>query len=236
MNEISTETAIIGGGQAGVPLARALAAAGRPVVLFEREHLGGSCVNFGCTPSKAMIASARLAADARRGAALGIHIPTVRVDFLAVMDRARELVAKATAELDASFAKADNPRVVRAHARLEGREDGRFLIRAGDTFVRAERIVLDTGTRTARPPMPGLDQLPVITAENWITLRNLPPRLLMLGGSYIALEMAQAYQRLGSEVTVLQKADQLAEREDKDVAERAAEGARGGWLPGASWR
>jgi pyruvate/2-oxoglutarate dehydrogenase complex dihydrolipoamide dehydrogenase (E3) component len=219
MTDLETETAIIGAGQAGVPLARALAEAGRPVVLFESTHLGGSCVNFGCTPSKAMIASARLAADARRGEALGIRIPEVRVDFTAVMERARRLVSEAVDELDNSFANAANPRLVRAHARLAGHKDGQFLIHAGDTIVRAERVVLDTGTRTALPPLPGLDQMQTITAENWIALRALPAKLLVLGGSYIALEMAQAYQRLGSVVTVVQKAAQLAEREDQDIAD-----------------
>jgi pyruvate/2-oxoglutarate dehydrogenase complex dihydrolipoamide dehydrogenase (E3) component len=166
-----------------------------------------------------MIASARLAADARRGASLGILIPEVRVNFLAVMERARRLVTEAVEELDSSFAKAENPWLVRAHARLAGHEEGQFLIHAGDTIVRAARVVLDTGTRTALPPLPGLDQVQTITAENWINLRELPPRLLVLGGSYIALEMAQAFRRLGSEVIVLQKADQLAEREDEDAAE-----------------
>jgi pyruvate/2-oxoglutarate dehydrogenase complex dihydrolipoamide dehydrogenase (E3) component len=175
-------------------------------------------VNFGCTPSKAVIASARLAADARRAAELGIHIPRVEVDFLAVMERARQLVADAKGDLDASFARSGNPQLLRAHARLRGREGNRFLVQAGDTLVRAERVVLDTGTRTLRPPLPGLDEVPMIDAENWIALRTLPQRLIMLGGSYIALEMAQAFQRLGSAVTVLQKARQLAEREDADVA------------------
>jgi choline dehydrogenase-like flavoprotein len=102
MIEIDTETAIIGGGQTGVPLARALAAAGRDVVLLEREHLGGSCVNFGCTPSKALIASARLAADARRAGTMGIRIPQVEVDLPAVMARVRAMVAQAKGDLDAT--------------------------------------------------------------------------------------------------------------------------------------
>jgi len=219
VTEVSTETAIIGGGQAGVPLARALSAAGRDVVLIERAHLGGSCVNFGCTPSKAIIASARAAADARRAGALGIRIPRVEVDFLAVMDRARALVAQSKGELDAGFKDKPNVQLLTAHGRLEGRDGGRFTIRAGDTLVRAERVVLDTGSRTARPPIPGLDQVPVIDAENWIDLRELPRHVLMLGGGYIALEMSQAFQRLGSAVTVLQKGAQLADREDPDVAE-----------------
>jgi pyruvate/2-oxoglutarate dehydrogenase complex dihydrolipoamide dehydrogenase (E3) component len=219
MTEIITETVIIGGGQAGVPLARALAASDHDVVLIEREHLGGSCVNFGCTPSKAVIASARLAADARRAAALGIHIRSVEVDFLAVMDRARDLVAQSKAELDASFADKANPHLLVGHGRLEGREAGRFRVRAGNMLVRARRVVLDTGTRTARPAIPGLDQVPVIDDQSWIALREPPSHLLILGGSYIGLEMAQALRRLGCAVTVLEIASQLAGREDPDVAE-----------------
>lgn len=219
MTEITTETAIIGGGQAGVPLARALAAAGRGVVLIERAHLGGSCVNFGCTPTKALIASARLAADARRGAALGIWIASVEPDFPAVMDRVRSIVAQSKGELDASFAKRDDLRLLLAHGRIEGRENGGFLVRAGEALVRADRVVLDTGTRTARPPIPGLDTVPLIDAENWAALRDAPRHVLMLGGSYIALEMSQALRRLGCAVTVLEKGGQLAGREDPEVGE-----------------
>jgi pyruvate/2-oxoglutarate dehydrogenase complex dihydrolipoamide dehydrogenase (E3) component len=187
-------------------------------VLFEREHLGGSCVNFGCTPSKAMIASARLAADARHGDVLGIHVADVRIDFPAVMNRARRLANEGAEELARSFSRDKNIQLIREHARLEGR-DGGFLIRAGSSVVQAERVVLDTGNRTARPPIPGLADVPLITAENWIALRELPAQLILLGGSYIALEMAQAFQRLGSKVTVIQKADRLAEREDPDVGD-----------------
>jgi pyruvate/2-oxoglutarate dehydrogenase complex dihydrolipoamide dehydrogenase (E3) component len=218
MKPIEAETAIIGGGQAGVPLARALAHAGHPVVLFEREHLGGSCVNFGCTPSKAIIASARLAADVKHGGALGVHAAGVQIDFSAAMERAQRLANEGAEELDRGFAHDQNVRLIKEHARLEGR-DGGFVIRAGDALVKAERVVLDTGNRTARPPIPGLADVPLITAENWITLRELPPQLILLGGSYIALEMAQAFQCLGSQVTVVQKADRLAEREDADVGD-----------------
>lgn len=219
MTEITTETAIIGGGQAGVPLARALAAAGREVVLIEQAHLGGSCVNFGCTPSKALIASARRAADARGAGALGIRVSQVEVDFPAVMDRVRAVVAQSKGELDASFKHNGGVRLVSARGRLDGQEGGRFRIRAGGTLVRAGRVVLNTGSRTAWPAIPGLDQVPVIDAENWVEMRECPSHLLMLGGGYIALEMSQAMQRLGSQVTVLQKGSQLADREDEEVAE-----------------
>jgi pyruvate/2-oxoglutarate dehydrogenase complex dihydrolipoamide dehydrogenase (E3) component len=219
MGEFSVETAIIGGGQAGVPLARALAGAGRIVALFERAHLGGSCVNFGCTPSKALIASARIAADARHASEWGIRIPTIDVDFAAVMARVRGLVADAKGSLDSSFAGHDNPRVIAAYARLDGRQGDRFRLRAGSDLVLAERVVLDTGTRSAMPPVEGLDRVPFLDAENWLQLDELPRRMMVLGGSYIALEMAQAFRRLGGEVIVLQQGKQLMEREDADVAE-----------------
>lgn len=218
MTDVTVETAIIGAGQAGVPLARSLAGAGRTVALIEREHLGGSCVNFGCTPSKAMIASARLAADARRAADWGLRIPEVSVDFGAVMDRVRGMVADAKGSLDRSFAAARNPHVIAAHGRLDGRDGTRFRIRAGGELVLADRVVLDTGTRSALPDLEGLDGVPFVTAETWVALTALPRRLVLLGGGYVALEMAQAYRRLGAEVVVVQSGRQLAEQEDLDVA------------------
>ena len=223
MDDLTVETAIIGGGQAGVPLARALAEAGRTVAVVEREHLGGSCVNFGCTPSKALIASARLAADARRGSEYGLRIARVEVDFPAIMSRVRGMVAEAKGSLESSFAKPHQARVVAAHARLDGRQGRHFRLRAGNTLILAERVVLDTGTRSARPPIDGLDSVAFINAENWLDLQDLPRRLILLGGSYIALEMAQAFRRLGAEVVVLQQGKQLAEREDRDVAEALQE-------------
>ncbi|MCK8786784.1 FAD-dependent oxidoreductase [Roseomonas sp. NAR14] len=219
MAEIRTETAIVGAGQAGVPLARALAEAGRLVVLVERRHLGGSCVNFGCTPSKAVIASARLAAAARRAGAMGVGIPSVAVDFAAVMARARRLVAESRGSLEESFRGRDNPRLLCAEARLEGRRDGLFRLRAGGDVVLAERVVLDTGTRSARPPLPGLNSVPLVDSESWVGLEALPGHLVFLGGGTIALEMAQCFRRLGAEVTVLEQGERLAEHEDPDVAE-----------------
>jgi pyruvate/2-oxoglutarate dehydrogenase complex dihydrolipoamide dehydrogenase (E3) component len=219
MPQAEADTAIIGAGQAGVPLARALADAGKPVALFEAKHLGGSCVNFGCTPSKAMIASSRLAAQARRAAEWGLRIPTVEVDFAAVMERTRAIVKESTDALDGSFAGRGNPRLIRAWARLDGREGERFRIRAGEDVILARQVVLDTGTRTAMPDIPGLDQVPCITAETWVDLTELPEALVFLGGGTIALEMAQAFRRLGSRVTIIETASRLAAHEDADVAQ-----------------
>ena len=221
MATIEIETAIIGAGQAGVPLARALAGAGRRAALVERNHPGGSCVNWGCTPSKAMIASSRLAAQARRASEWGIRIPEVEVDFAAVMDRARGMVEDARGDLEKGLASEPDIRLVRGHARLDGREGGRFRLRVGDETLLAQRVVLDTGTRSARPPMEGLDGLPperLIDAENWIGRRELPERVVFLGGGAIALEMAQAWRRFGAAVAIVESGPRLAEREDEEVS------------------
>ncbi len=213
------DTAIIGGGQAGVPLARGLAGRGQRVALIEREHLGGSCVNFGCTPSKALIASAGIAYHAREAARWGIGVSGVAVDFKAVMDRARGFVADAVRSLDDSFADQTGPTLIRAHARLDGAAEGWFRINAGDEALRTRNVVLDTGTRSHMPDIDGLDDVPVITAENWIHRDVLPGRVVMIGGSYLALEFGQAFARLGAEVVVLQDGDRLAGREDPEVSE-----------------
>jgi pyruvate/2-oxoglutarate dehydrogenase complex dihydrolipoamide dehydrogenase (E3) component len=219
---MDVDVAIIGGGQAGVPLARSLAEAGQQVALIERVHLGGSCVNFGCTPSKALIASAQVAYEARNGERWGIRIPTVDVDFGAVMDRARSMVAAAKTSLDDSIEQAANPCLIRAHGRLAGREEGRFVVESDAGRVRARHVVLDTGTRSLLPDIDGLGTVPLLTAENWIDMTVLPERLIVIGGSYLALEFGQAFSRLGSKVVVLQSGSALAEREDPDVSDAIA--------------
>src|ERR1700730_16573138 len=129
--ETSCDLIIIGGGQAGIPLAQDLAAMGKQIVLAERKYLGGSCVNFGCTPTKAAIASARLAHMSRRGGEFGIGIANVTVDFDAVINRARSIAQTSRTYLDHSFANTNNPRLVRGHARLDGKADAGFRVRVG---------------------------------------------------------------------------------------------------------
>jgi pyruvate/2-oxoglutarate dehydrogenase complex dihydrolipoamide dehydrogenase (E3) component len=210
---------IIGAGQAGAPLAHALAGRNRKVALAERRHLGGSCVNFGCTPTKAAVASARLVQDARRASEFGITIAGLDVDFPAVIKRARAIALESRRGLETWFEGAGgNPAWLRGHARLTGRRDGAFLVSVGDREVAATSVVLDTGTRTRVPPIEGLGQVPFFHAGNWLDLLERPKHLLVLGTGVIALEMAQFYRRMGSEVTLIERSERIAKSEDADVA------------------
>src|SRR5438067_4461408 len=195
------DVGIIGGGQAGVPLAFALASAGQRVALIERKHLGGSCVNFGCTPTKAAIASARVAQLARRAAEFGLKIPTIEVDFTAVIERAKKILMESRDGLREGFEDSDNPKLLSGHARLDGREDNIFRVRIDERqAVTAKEVVLDTGTRSLVPPIDGLDQVDFIHAENWLEKTDLPGYLAIIGGGYIGLEMSQCYRRMGGRV------------------------------------
>lgn len=211
---------IIGGGQAGVPLAHALAKAGKRVGLAERDRLGGSCVNFGCTPTKAVIASARVAHLARRAFEFGLSIPKVAVNFPAVLDRAKGIATQSRAALRQGMENSDNPMLLQGHARFVGRKGRHFRLRVGGKTVTAGQVVLNTGTRSFFPRIPGLNAagLQVLHAGNWLERPELPAHLVILGGSYTGLEMAQFYRRMGSRVTVIDRGPQVMQREDPDVA------------------
>src|SRR6185437_8402121 len=161
------DVAIIGAGQAGLPLANGLAQKGKRVAILERKHLGGSCINFGCTPTKAAIASARLAHLARRGREFGLRIPEVTVDFAAVIERARNVAAASRNNLEQWLGSVENPTLLRGQGRLAGRAADGFHIRAGETELTAGDVVLNTGTRSVFPPIDGLADIAVIHAGNW---------------------------------------------------------------------
>lgn len=213
------DAVIIGAGQAAIPLAKHLAAAGKRVAIAEQEHLGGSCVNFGCTPSKAAIASARVAHMARRAVEYGIVTGDVSVDFAAVMQRAQDIAEASRHSLERMFSAGSNPALLRGHATLVGRDSSGFLMTVGSTQIVAAEVVLDTGTRSQIPDVEGLDQIKALHSENWIGQRSLPKHVLMIGGGYIGLEMGQFYRRMGSEVSIVQGARQIVPREDPDIAE-----------------
>src|SRR5215472_6496975 len=205
---------VIGGGQAGPPLARDLTQAGIRVALAERKDLGGSCVNFGCTPTKAAIASARLAHLARRGAEFGVRIPAVDVDFAAVIERARKIAMTSRSALDRKMEASENPKLFRGHARLDGKVGEAFRIRLGNDAITAHQVVLDTGTRSVIPPIPGLESIDYMHAGNWLDATTLPDHLAIVGAGAIGLEMGQFYRRMGTRVTVIEFGDQIAGHED----------------------
>lgn len=216
MSGADFEVFLIGGGQAGIPLAGALASSGRRVALAERKNLGGSCINFGCTPTKAAIASARVAQLARRGNDYGVRIPAVEVDFAAVLARARGVAVKFRDELAGHFSA--NPELIRGHARFTGRKGSLFSLNVDGRALTADTVVLDTGSRSTIPRIDGLDRIDYLTAENWLDHTALPEHVAMIGGGYVGLEMGQFYRRMGSRVTVWQNGPRIAPKEDEDVS------------------
>jgi pyruvate/2-oxoglutarate dehydrogenase complex dihydrolipoamide dehydrogenase (E3) component len=217
------DTLIIGGGQAGVPLAYALAGAGQRVALAERKHLGGSCVNFGCTPTKAAIASADLARRSTRAAEFGLVGAALRPDLAAVLARAQRIADASRLSLEEGLGADGGPEWLRAHARLGGRDGELFRVQLtpqdGAPFsVTAKSVVLNTGTRTALPPIDGLNSVEFIHSGNWLRRPKLPGHLLIVGGGYIGLEMSQFYRRMGAEVTVVHGAAEVLDREDPEVS------------------
>ncbi|MDP9190224.1 MAG: mercuric reductase [Acidobacteriota bacterium] len=217
------DVVIIGAGQAGGPLAHSLGKAGQRTALIERRHVGGSCVNFGCTPTKAALASARVAHLARRAGEFGLRIPTVEVDFPAVIQRARKIVDGHRSAIERGFAGKESPKLIVGHGRLDGREADRFRVVVGDAAILGRHVVLDTGTRSVIPPIEGLTGVDVVHAGNWLEHTELPERIVVIGGGVIALEMAQFYRRMGSEVVVLVRGSRIASTEDIDVSEALQE-------------
>lgn len=213
------DVVIIGAGQAGIPLSRQLAADGRRVAVVEQEHLGGSCVNFGCTPSKAAIASASVAHTVRKAANYGIAVSGVSIDFAKVMERAQGIAEASRISLEHLFSVDSNPALLHGHACLSGRDGAGFLVDVGAKRIIAGQVVLNTGTRTRIPEVEGLAQIKFLDSENWVKQRSLPKHVLMIGGGYIGLEMGQFYRRMGSEVSIVQGAAQIAPHEDADIAE-----------------
>lgn len=207
------DVAVIGTGQGGVPLALDLAKDGKRVVVFEREKLGGSCVNVGCTPSKAFLASAHAAGRARRASAIGVHAD-VRVDFPAVMDRVRSIVADWNGGVEAKFAKSSTT-LVRAEAAFRGPNE---IVAAGETYT-APIVIIDTGTSPLVPPIEGLGDVPYLTNKTFFEITALPKRTIVIGGGYIGLELGQGLARCGSEVHIINMAERILTVEEPHVSE-----------------
>jgi pyruvate/2-oxoglutarate dehydrogenase complex dihydrolipoamide dehydrogenase (E3) component len=211
------DAVIIGAGQAATPLARKLADNGWSVAITERKHLGGSCVNFGCTPTKAVLASARVAHLARRAGEFGISVPTVGVNYSMVLDRARAIV-RASQDGIASSLEAHGVDVLHGHARFAGRDGGGFVLNLDGQSLRAREVMINTGTRTVLPPIEGLSTVDYLHAGNWLKHAQLPQHVIFAGAGAIALEMSQFYRRMGARVTLVGSGNQVAANEDPEVA------------------
>jgi len=210
---------VIGSGQAGTPLSAELAAAGRKTALVEAQHVGGTCINVGCTPTKTMVASARIAYLARRAADYGIGCGTVSVDMAQIRRRQQKIVD--------DFRSGDQRRLEETKDLELIFGEGRFLapnvvevrLNAGGTrTLAANAIFINTGARPARPPISGLDSLNARDSTSIMELQELPKHLVILGGGYVGLEFGQMFRRFGSAVTIVQRGSQLLGREDPDVA------------------
>jgi pyruvate/2-oxoglutarate dehydrogenase complex dihydrolipoamide dehydrogenase (E3) component len=206
---------IIGTGQAGPALAARLSGAGMKVAVVEKHKFGGTCVNDGCTPTKAMVASAYVAHMARRAGEYGVLVDgSPRVDMKRVKARKDEIVLKSSQGVEKWMAGLKGAKVYRGHARFTGKN----VVKVNSDQLTADKIFVDVGGRPLIPRMPGLDTVPYLTNVTMTDLDAVPDQLLVVGGSYVGLEFAQMFRRFGSRVTVVEMGPRLVGREDDDVS------------------
>lgn len=210
---------VVGAGQAGPSLAAFFAGEGQKVALAEGGLMGGSCVNYGCTPTKTMRASARVAYQAKRSEEFGVLTGDVAIDFEKVMARKDKIVTNSRNGLNNWLENVENLDIYRTYAHFIGTGNGLHKIQAGDDVIEAERVYLNVGTRAFTPPIDGLDTVNYLDNVKLMGLTELPQHLIILGGSYIGLEMGQIFRRFGSDVSIIEYSSHLASREDKDVSE-----------------
>jgi pyruvate/2-oxoglutarate dehydrogenase complex dihydrolipoamide dehydrogenase (E3) component len=207
---------VIGAGQAGPFLAARFAGAGKSVAIIERHLFGGTCVNAGCTPTKTLIASARIAYDARRAHCYGIEVPAagIAVNMRAVQARKKQVVDASRTGLENWIRGMQNCAVYQGHARFESPRS----VSVDEHLLTSEQIFVNVGGRPRIPAFPGIDHVAFLTSTSLLELKELPAHLVVVGGSYVGLEFAQMYRRFGSEVTVIEKQPRLLPHEDPEVA------------------
>ncbi len=210
---------VIGSGQAGTPLSIALSEAGRKTALVESQHLGGTCVNVGCTPTKTMVTSASIAYLARRAADYGVHCGPVDVDMAQVRGRKQAIVDDFRGGVQRRLENAKNVELIFGEAHFTDPRVVEVRLTAGGTrALTADTIFINTGARPTQPRIAGLDSVRALDSTSIMELQELPEHLLVLGGGYVGLEFGQMFRRFGSAVTVVQYGKQLLDREDPDVA------------------
>ncbi len=217
------DSIVIGAGQAGGPLSTALAKAGRKTAIIEREHVGGTCINEGCTPTKTMVASARVAYLARRGSDYGVHTGPISVDMGKVRQRKRDIVDSFRGGSQRRIEQTEGVDLLMGEACFVGPKMLEVQLNDGPTRqLTADHIFINTGARPSMPKLAGLDSVPTLNSTTIMELDTVPEHLLVLGGGYIGLEFGQMFRRFGSQVTIVQRGKQLLAREDADVAEEVA--------------
>lgn len=210
---------VIGTGQAGPPMANQLIKNGQSIAIAEGYRFGGSCVNYGCKPTKTLIASARAAYMARRGADFGVKINGFSIDWKRVQERVNGIIDDSSQGIEKWLRGLAGMDVYHTYANFEGAANGQYRVRMGDEVVKAPRVFLNTGTRARVPAIEGIDSVNWLDSEKLLRLDRLPQHLIILGGNYIGLEMGQAFRRLGSQVTIIETSECLISREDTDIKE-----------------
>ena len=217
---IQYDAIIIGTGQSGPALADRVNREGMKVAVIERHLYGGTCVNVGCVPTKTLVASARAAYMARRGAEFGVNINgQINVDMKRVKARKDEVVGQSNTGVTNWLKGLENATLYKGHGRFESPN----TVRVNGETLEAERIFINVGARAFVPDIPGLEEVDYLTNSSMMEIDFLPKHLVIIGGSYIALEFSQIYRRFGSEVTVIERGPRLISREDEDVSETIKE-------------
>jgi pyruvate/2-oxoglutarate dehydrogenase complex dihydrolipoamide dehydrogenase (E3) component len=223
MDTETYDVIVIGAGQAGGPLSTAFARQGRKTALIEREHVGGTCINVGCTPTKTMVASARVAHLARRAADYGVQTGPLHIELGTVRQRKRAIVDSFRGGSQSRIEGTPGVDLIFGTASFSGERSVAVALNDGTRRqLSAPTIIINAGARSTVPDLPGLDDVPYLDSTSIMELDEVPAHLIVLGGGYIALEFAQMFRRFGSDVTIVQRSGQLLGREDADIAAAVA--------------
>jgi pyruvate/2-oxoglutarate dehydrogenase complex dihydrolipoamide dehydrogenase (E3) component len=214
---------VIGAGQAGGPLSTALANAGWKTAIIERVHVGGTCINEGCTPTKTMVASARVAYLARRGADYGVHTGPISINMRKVRQRKRDIVDSFRNGSQSRIEGTEGVDLLMGEAHFTAPKTLEVAFPNGEhRQLTAPTFFINAGARPAKPSLPGIDSIPALDSTSIMELDSVPDHLLIIGGGYVGLEFGQMFRRFGSQVTIIQRGAKLLTREDPDVADAVA--------------
>ncbi len=223
MSTTHYDAIVIGAGQAGGPLSTALAQAGKKTAIIERIHVGGTCINEGCTPTKTMVASARVAYLTRRTADYGVHTGPISIDMTKVRQRKRDIVDSFRNGSQRRIEGTEGVDLLMGEAHFIGPKTLEVRLIGGEIRqLTAETIFINAGARPSKPALRGLDAVPILDSTSIMELDTVPEHLLVLGGGYVGLEFGQMFRRFGSQVSVIQRGPRLLAREDNDVADQVA--------------